>query len=110
MDTARTKNYLTVDAVGKMSTYELRQEAEKRGLLEEIPIVNHAALLRRLVQASTYRLIIGLSRYKSGCGICWKYLAHTRHAVPFHFMDDKNVHMWAIFFIDLCGLRCQSHS
>ncbi len=67
MDTAGTKNnYLTVDTVGKMSTYELRQEADKRGLLQKMTTVNHAALLRRLVQASTYLLIIGLSRYSSG--------------------------------------------
>lgn len=45
--------YLTVGSVGKMTTYELRQQAEKRGLLKDISNVNHAALLRRLVQAST---------------------------------------------------------
>jgi len=72
MDTARANcHYLTVDTVGKMSTYELRQEAEKRGLIENMPTVNHAALLQRLVQASTYNLnlpcwIIGLSRYNIG--------------------------------------------
>lgn len=47
-------NYLTVDSVGKMTTYELRQEADKRGLLKDIiSKVNHTTLLRRLVQAST---------------------------------------------------------
>eukprot|EP00903_Cladosiphon_okamuranus_P019262 g17708.t1 len=33
-----------------MTTYELRQEAEKRGVLEDMNIVNHTTLLQRLVQ------------------------------------------------------------
>lgn len=50
--TSAERACLTMDFVGKMTTYELRQEAEKRGLLEKMPVVNHAALLQRLVQAS----------------------------------------------------------
>lgn len=45
---------LTVDAVGKMTTYELRQEADKRGLLKDTSNVNHATLLQRLVQVSSH--------------------------------------------------------
>lgn len=44
-------NGLTVDSVGKMTTFELRQEVDKRGLLVELQNVNHETLLRRLVQA-----------------------------------------------------------
>lgn len=42
---------LTVDSAGKMTTFELRKEVEKRGLLEGMECVNHRTLLRRLVQA-----------------------------------------------------------
>lgn len=42
---------LTIDSVGKMTTFELRQEVDKRGLLVELQNVNHETLLRRLVQA-----------------------------------------------------------
>lgn len=52
------RNYLTVDSVGKMTTYELRQEAEWRGLLTSMSNVNHATLLQRLVQASTHTSVI----------------------------------------------------
>lgn len=45
-------NCLTVDSVGKMTTYELRQEVGRRGLLGELQDVNHGTLMRRLVQAS----------------------------------------------------------
>ncbi|CAM9862273.1 unnamed protein product [Scytosiphon promiscuus] len=43
-------NPLTLDAVGKMTTYELRLEADSRGLLEELRPVNHQTLLKRIVQ------------------------------------------------------------
>lgn len=45
-----TQSNLTVGMVGKMTTFELRQEVEKRGLLTELQIINHDTLLRRLVQ------------------------------------------------------------
>ncbi|CAM9120806.1 unnamed protein product [Laminaria digitata] len=45
-----TKSNLTVGLVGKMTTFELRQEVEKRGLLSELQSINHDTLLRRLVQ------------------------------------------------------------
>lgn len=63
MDSAVTESGpLTVDSVGKMTTYELRQEAEKRGLLEDMSNVNHATLLQRLVQASTHTSLIDILR------------------------------------------------
>lgn len=53
MDSVVTQSkYLTVDSVGKMTTFELRQEAEKRGLLKDMSSVNHATLLQRLVRVS----------------------------------------------------------
>lgn len=45
-----TKSNLTVGLVAKMTTFELRQEVEKRGLLGELQNINHDTLLRRLVQ------------------------------------------------------------
>ncbi|CAM9109796.1 unnamed protein product [Ascophyllum nodosum] len=44
---------LTIDLAGRMTTYELRLEVERRGLLEDLGDmdINHATLLRRLVQA-----------------------------------------------------------
>lgn len=47
-----TKSNLTVGLVGKMTTFELRQEVEKRGLLSELQSINHDTLLRRLVQVN----------------------------------------------------------
>ena len=43
---------LTIDLAGRMTTYELRLEVERRGLLEDLGDmdINHATLLRRLVQ------------------------------------------------------------
>ncbi|CAM9346771.1 unnamed protein product [Ectocarpus sp. 4 AP-2014] len=48
--TCTRTNHLTVDKVGSMTTFELRQEAETRGLLEDMPHVNHSTLLQRIVQ------------------------------------------------------------
>ncbi|CAM9161341.1 unnamed protein product [Hapterophycus canaliculatus] len=41
---------LTMGSVGKMTTYQLRQEADARGLLKGLRHVNHGTLLKRLVQ------------------------------------------------------------
>lgn len=46
---ART-DLLTMDRVGNMTTYELRQEADARGLLKDLRPVNHQTLMKRLVQ------------------------------------------------------------
>lgn len=41
---------ITVESAGRMTTYELRQEIERRGLVKDLEEINHATLLRRLVQ------------------------------------------------------------
>lgn len=41
----------TMDSIGKMTTYELRQEVEKRGMLGDLETINHDTLMRRLIQA-----------------------------------------------------------
>ncbi|CAM9665693.1 unnamed protein product [Discosporangium mesarthrocarpum] len=41
---------LTIEKLSKMTTYELRQEIDRRGLIGELKTVSHNTLLRRLVQ------------------------------------------------------------
>lgn len=41
---------ITVESAGRMTTYELRQEIERRGLVKDLEEINHTTLLRRLVQ------------------------------------------------------------
>lgn len=48
--------HLTLDSVAKMTTYELRREVEKRGLLGELSIIDHSTLLRKLVQVGYINL------------------------------------------------------
>lgn len=73
-----TQSNLTVGVVGKMTTFELRQEVEKRGLLTELQIINHGTLLRRLVQVNgSQQKIHGLSD-RTAAGHCALYQIGVR--------------------------------
>ena len=61
-----TQSSLTVGEVGKMTTFELRQEVEKRGLLTDLQLINHDTLLRRLVQVDRNRRYTDCRPYTLG--------------------------------------------
>lgn len=67
---ATTKSNLTVGLVGQMTTFELRQEVEKRGLLGEVQNINHDTLLRRLVQVRQKATKIHQPSDRTAAGHC----------------------------------------
>lgn len=73
-----------MDCVAKMSTYELRQEAEKRGVLGELNTINHETLLRRLVQAR-FEACAATSDITGTCNSC-------RAALQYSYSPQSSCH------------------